>query len=214
MGLSLTSLADSPGFPNFFSRWVSTKLTEKTDSNGTFQTRSFTRYVYSNQGPFEVGSVTYVKAPKLKGTVGPAGSTGKDSYDPDFVAQQIGKALGFTSWHKRTQKNAKVFEQYWSDLGRIIRVYIVDDKDTFTTSVAVWRVIYGQTVAIETEILQRELTGTLDTKIPWLDTATAGLDLLVGSAYAAPCPPCGSDPFHSSPALRARPDSWPGRSAT
>ena len=175
--------------PDFAAQWGSTAWREVPTPRGLVRARVYERYVQAASVAFPVATLTYLSLPKN----GPTES-------PDAAAEQLRQGMGFTSWHKRRQGQAWVYESPWKKNGRFMRLYILDQKDRFSVSTAVFRVAYGENLALESELLQRGLLGVLTAPAaaPWLERLLTSLEASVGlhEAWAA-CPPCTSTNFVS-----------------
>jgi hypothetical protein len=171
--------------PDFSSRWGSTPLHRVQGPEGPVEARIYERFVDSFAGSFTVGSVSYFKFPK----------TSKNS--PEQIAEQMRVAMGFEKWQTRRQRNAQVYEAIWDKMHQYVRVFTTSDAKSVTLSVALFRIAYTESVAVESEMLQRELTGSLEHRMPWLDQMVSWAESSAGiaKAYADGCPPCSaSDP--------------------
>jgi hypothetical protein len=174
--------------PDFSRSWISTPLVKTQGPNGPVEGRVYSRFVTTVNGSFQIGTVNYFKFPKPK----PSEQT------VDWVTEQIKDSMGIKEWNKRKQNDVDVHEAYWEKANRLIRIFSVERGDSLIVSVSAYRLAYVEDVAPEAELLQRQLTGSLDKSIPWLENMTAAADVLFGvtNAYAqlAPgmCPACSS----------------------
>jgi len=162
--------------------WVATPTEVREGPSGRYEGKILQRYVIADGKPFAVGNIVYVKFPK---------TSNSHDFSATTVAEELRIAMGFRSWNHRQQLAAHVYESEWTATRRFVRVYMTEDRQSISYAVALFRMAYADTLAGETELIQRELLGVQDMPVPWLKRA---LEAMVGipSAHAegVPCPMC------------------------
>jgi ribosomal protein S15P/S13E len=181
------SVASNAHNSGLFSRWIATPLREVRTEKGTFKGKILERMVYSGDTAFAVGNIVYFQFPKSIAS----------PQAPAEIIEKIGYALGLKKWSKRSESNAVIYETAWPAAQRYLRIYIIETPISWTYSIAMFRTAYFSSVALESEILQRNLArGPKDPKTwleQWLFSWNSSSWTNTAYADAAACPSCASD---------------------
>lgn len=126
--------------PDFYLKWMKHPI----ESSGPAKMQLIQRIVPVAKGKyFSIGEITLMEVPKEKG------------FTVDSLQKDIQTAMGFKSWRTRTVGKAKVFEQIWPEARKFYRLYVLEDKDTIRMSIATFRMAYGRSLYLESEVMQR-----------------------------------------------------------
>jgi hypothetical protein len=126
--------------PDFYLKWMKYPL----QSSGQVKFQLIERIVPIEKGKhFSVGEISLIEIPKEK------------NFSVQSLQKDILTAMGFKSWHTRTVGKAKVFEQVWPEARKFYRLYVLENQDTVRLSVATFRMAYGKSLYLESEVVQR-----------------------------------------------------------
>ena len=145
---------------HFRANWQITPTYKTKGPGGIYEAKTLTRFVTAGQLSFYVGNITYYKFPKQEIHYGETVSN---------IAEKVRYAMGFEAWRHRTFGVAHVYETEWKSANRFVRMYITETRDSYAFSIALIRAPYAENVAIEAELLQRQMGGVLDGSPSWLD---------------------------------------------
>ncbi|MBI3544530.1 MAG: hypothetical protein HY075_14760 [Deltaproteobacteria bacterium] len=164
------------------SEWLATPRLERQGPGGKFSGQIFERLVHAGNISFSIGNIVYLRSPKTA------------AFDVADFAEKTGKAMGFKRWNERRNNGAYVFENLWQAAGRYVRLYVKDEGDSIAYSIAMFRYAYADSMALETELIQRKLAGVDEQRLPWLKGLMSFIDRTVGFpqayAQASPCATC------------------------
>ncbi len=166
---------------DFTSNWLATPKAERNAPEGHYEGRILERMVTVGNTVYPVGNIVYLKFPK------------REKFNPADFAEKVRVAMGFEKWHTRRQRGAYVFESQWASTLRFVRMYVKEEKDSISYSVAVFRMAYMDSVVLESELIQRRLAGVTEGQLPWLEKMFTWVDRnasLFAKAYAEGCPVC------------------------
>jgi len=131
-------------------KWEVTPTLKKKNSSGTTEFKIFTRKDSNPHHSNAMASITYMKLPK-KGT------------SIDQMIGTIKQGLNISEWfEERSRQDALIYGLYMPSLDRYLRIYIKEDKDSIIYTIATMRTFYIETLAVETELMQRYLLKVLD----------------------------------------------------
>ncbi|HCM38970.1 MAG: hypothetical protein A2X97_08880 [Bdellovibrionales bacterium GWA1_52_35] len=161
----------------FESNWQITPTYKAQGPGGTYEGKALTRYVTAGSLRFYVGNIVYYKFPK------------QDIHNGETaggIAEKVRYSMGLETWHHRKVGAAHVYETKWKSAQRFVRLYITEQKDSYTYSIAMIRLSYADAVVIEAELLQRKLAGVLKEQTSWLDRLFAWIGPEEAHAECAP----------------------------
>lgn len=180
-GARLEARSSDDELLNFSSRWLAAKTVSKPGPGGTYTAKAFERFVLTGNVAYPIGNVIYLKFPKAR-EAGHAPAR----FDPEEISAQLLGGLGLDAWKvKRREGRAYVFESDWPVAHRWVRVYAAESEDSIEVSVVNFRIAYAEDVAVESELIQRQLFGVLGAKVPWLRKMVAETDAFGDARYWA-----------------------------
>lgn len=164
---------------SFANRWLVTPPVVAQGPGGSYQARSMQRFVATGDDAFSIGNILYFKAPKRKNADGSL-----EAFDADRIFRTVQDGMGSLPARARRQGKAHVFEADWAEALRVLRVYVTDEGDSVAYSVALFRTAYAAEASIESELIQRQLAGVLEERVPWLEKMLKFVDQRLGTAPA------------------------------
>jgi hypothetical protein len=179
-GLAWSAAAQAPS-ADFTASWTASRKHVRTGPGGKYEARIYERWVHAGDVSYVVGNVTHFRFPKAALPKGQA-------FNRHEAAEKLRVAMGLAAWRKREQGAASVFEAEWTRADRFVRVFVSETKDSIAYDIALYRMAYAEEMAFESELLLRQLSGALETRLPWLDRMTALLELVIPVAHAGPAP--------------------------
>lgn len=159
--------------------WVQTPRYVDHLKAPTQEYQVFERYVSLGQENFPVGNIVFIKMKK------PA-----DMPAPRDVAESFRVSMGLESWIPRKLSNGtQVFESKWEKGNRFLKLFIKEEKESYSLTLATLLYVDGSVIGFEAELIQRHLAGDLKKPPTWLGRFSDTLIQLISPAEAGAAPP-------------------------
>lgn len=146
---------------------------ELKSSNGE-TVRVYRRFYQDKERAFPLAQLTHLKTKKV--------SDKSFKHYADEVRSSISKMYRPKALVERRYDNARVLEGFWEKGNRFFRYYVWEHAGERHTSIALFRISYGDKLYVESELFQRTLYLKTSGKVA--TTSTNLLDLIIGQAYA------------------------------